>query len=281
MEPLKERSSNYLHPGLAHDHNQPRRKSFSEVSSGVGGLISPIAHSFPRRRSYVVGFEGSLVPTDLVLAKGRRKSWFVDLGKGDAALTGSGGKSGEGAQDQLLQNGTNPSSRVRRVSLVTDVEKLQPGGEAAMKRLREQVEVMQKPSREAQKSFTWDATVGPGISVDANAGQPRKSAMSHDTALKLLGLSGGQNKTRAGVSRTVEDFTEQEVIKAFQGECQTQALRGETGKMRETHEAYQVILKVIRVKNRFLRRRTARRESSDIEAALTVSSAATVFKKNI
>ena len=108
--------------------------------------------------------------------------------------------------------------------------------------------------------------------------------MSHDTALKLLGLSGGQNKTRAGVgassqdqnltllwptwwvifpqvSRTVEDFTEQEVTKAFQGECQTQgkpsnanivpihpannlilvlALRGETGKMRETHEAYQV-----------------------------------------
>ena len=65
------------------------------------------------------------------------------------------------------------------------------------------------------------------------------------------------------VSRTVEDFTEQEVTKAFQGECQTQggsyddskaaihpsdilllllALRGETGKMRETHEAYQVLL---------------------------------------
>ena len=82
------------------------------------------------------------MPTDLALAKGRRKSWFGDLGKGgDAALTGSGGKSGEGAQDQLLQNGTNPSLRGRRVSLVTDVEKLQPGGEAATKRLREQVEV--------------------------------------------------------------------------------------------------------------------------------------------
>ena len=46
MEPLTERSSNYLHPGLTHDHKQPRRKSFSEVSSG--------GHSFPRRRSYVV-----------------------------------------------------------------------------------------------------------------------------------------------------------------------------------------------------------------------------------
>ena len=71
--------------------------------------------------------------------------------------------------------------------------------------------------------------------------------MSHDMALKLLGLSGGENKTRAGVSvvrfpnwvpgepdlgeswfqrsvqvsRTVEDFSEQEVTKAFQGECQT------------------------------------------------------------
>ena len=81
------------------------------------------------------------MPTDLAVGKGRRKSWFGDLGGGDAALTGSGGKSGEGAQDQLLQNGTNPSSRVRRDSLVTDVEKLQPGGEAATKRLREQVEV--------------------------------------------------------------------------------------------------------------------------------------------
>ena len=65
----------------------------------------------------------------------------------------------------------------------------------------------------------------------------------------------------------MEDFTEQEVTKAFQGECQSQgefssasiyiievsihpsdslvlflALRGETGKMRETHEAYQVTL---------------------------------------
>ena len=54
MEPLTERSSNYLHPGLTHDPKQPRRKSFSEVSSGRGGLIPPIAHSFPRRGSYVV-----------------------------------------------------------------------------------------------------------------------------------------------------------------------------------------------------------------------------------
>ena len=60
---------------------------------------------------------------------------------------------------------------------------------------------------------------------------------------------------------------------------------------------HQVILKVIRAKNRwlgsslslspniilvfcrFLRRRTARRESADMEAALTVASAASIFKK--
>ena len=54
MEPLTERSSNYLHPGLTHDHKQPRRKSFSEASSGGGGLIPHIARSFPRRGSYVV-----------------------------------------------------------------------------------------------------------------------------------------------------------------------------------------------------------------------------------
>ena len=131
------------------------------------------------------------MPTDLAGSRARRKSWFGDLGGGDAALTGSGGKSGEGAQPQL-QNGSNPNSRVRRDSLVADVDNLQ-WGEAATKRLKEQVEVsvmytrvqkrnpspifqvMQKPSREAQKSFTWDATVGPRISVDGNGGQlPRK-----------------------------------------------------------------------------------------------------------
>ena len=79
------------------------------------------------------------MPTDLAGGKGRRKSWFGDLGAGDAASTGSGGKSGEGAQAQL-QNGSNPNSRVRRGSLVTDVDNLQ-GGEAAAKRLKEQVEV--------------------------------------------------------------------------------------------------------------------------------------------
>ena len=35
-------------------------------------------------------------------------------------------------------------------------------------------QVMQKPSREAQKSFTWDASVGPAIHVDANPGPTRK-----------------------------------------------------------------------------------------------------------
>ena len=79
------------------------------------------------------------MPTDLAGSRARRKSWFGDLGAGDAASTGSGGKSGEGAQAQL-QNGTNANSRVRRGSLVTDVDNLQ-GGEAATKRLKEQVEV--------------------------------------------------------------------------------------------------------------------------------------------
>ena len=137
-----------------------------------------------------MGVEGSLVPTDLGGGRSRRKSWFGDQG-GDAAST-SGGKGNEGGQHQL-QSATNPNSRVRRGSLVTapgsgsNVDN-QHGGEGATKRLREQVkviegckieinlrlQVMQKPSREAQKSFTWDATVGPAISVDANAGQPRK-----------------------------------------------------------------------------------------------------------
>ena len=128
------------------------------------------------------------MPSDLAGGRSRRKSWFGEQGGDGASI--SGGKSMEGGQHQL-QNATNHNSRVRRGSLVTapesDVDN-QHGGEGATKRLREQVkviegckreinfglQVMQKPSREAQKSFTWDATVGPAISVDANAGQQRK-----------------------------------------------------------------------------------------------------------
>ena len=128
------------------------------------------------------------MPTDSGGGRGRRKS-SVGEQAGDAGSI-TGGRSSDG---ELQKSAINPNSRVRRSSLVaapasgSDVAN-QHGGEGVTKRLREQVEVrggcqrendlclqvMQKPSREAQKSFTWDATVGPAIAVDPNAGQPRK-----------------------------------------------------------------------------------------------------------
>ena len=145
MEPLRERSSNFLNPGLPHNNGQHRRKSFSEASPAAG-LTNQL---FPRRPSYVVrsrflimsislfwkvGVEGSLVPTDLA-GRGRRKSWVGEVGE-----VSSGVSSGEGGQQ-------GSSGRVRRGSLVAtesgwDVDNHQ-GGEGGSKRLRDQVQVMQ------------------------------------------------------------------------------------------------------------------------------------------
>ena len=142
MEPLRERSSNFLIPGLPHNNGQHRRKSFSEASPAAG-LVNQL---FPRRPSYVVrsrflimsislfwkvGVEGSLVPTDLA-GRGRRKSWVGEVGEG--VSSGEGGQQGS-------------SGRVRRGSLVAtesgwDVDNHQ-GGEGGSKRLRDQVQVMQ------------------------------------------------------------------------------------------------------------------------------------------
>ena len=145
MEPLRERSSNFLIPGLPHNNGQHRRKSFSEASPAAG-LMNQL---FPRRPSYVVrsrflimsislfwkvGVEGSLVPTDLA-GRGRRKSWVGEVGEvSPASSSGEGGQQGS-------------SGRVRRGSLVAtesgwDVDNHQ-GGEGGSKRLREQVQVMQ------------------------------------------------------------------------------------------------------------------------------------------
>ena len=49
-------------------------------------------------------------------------------------------------------------------------------------------------------------------------------------------------------------------------------------KMQDTHEAYQVLVKVIRAKNNFIKKAKAKREAN-IKAAENCTIAATVFKK--
>ena len=48
--------------------------------------------------------------------------------------------------------------------------------------------------------------------------------------------------------------------------------------MQDTHEAYQVLIKVIRAKNTFIKKAVAKREAN-IKAAESATLAATVFKK--
>ena len=100
------------------------------------------------------------------------------------------------------------------------------------RKLKELVTKMKQPSREVQKSFTWDTNTAEkpsteGKVVQALIGPNRVPGfkippMSHDAALNLLGLNKDEHKTKDGVSRKLDDYTEQEVTKAFQDESLTQ-----------------------------------------------------------
>ena len=43
-----------------------------------------------------------------------------------------------------------------------------------------------------------------------------KSKMTKDLAMKVLGLSRGNNKTREGIPKKLENYTEEEILEAFQ-----------------------------------------------------------------
>ena len=43
-----------------------------------------------------------------------------------------------------------------------------------------------------------------------------KSKMNKDLAMKVLGLSRGNNKTREGIPKKLENYTEEEILEAFQ-----------------------------------------------------------------
>ena len=115
--------------------------------------------------------------------------------------------------------------------------------------------------------------------------------MSHDVAMKVLGLTGG-SKTNKGVNKRVEDFTEEEVLDAFQAESEahskvfrvihvmisSSARKGEIQELQATHEAYQVLVKVIRAKNTFIKK-TAQKREENIKKAEHAAVAASVFKK--
>ena len=116
--------------------------------------------------------------------------------------------------------------------------------------------------------------------------------MSHDVAMKVLGLAGGA-KTKKGVNKRVEDFTEEEVLEAFQTESEahsklvihvihaifsSSARKGEFQELQATHEAYQVLVKVIRAKNTFIKK-TAQKREENIKKAEHAAVAASVFKK--
>ena len=120
--------------------------------------------------------------------------------------------------------------------------------------------------KKKQKAFTWDTQTTTNKKIEDVKNKwkrPGKNAvMDKDTALKTLGLlntSGGVTKPR-----DIRDYSEDEILKAFQKQCtrlskyalwfyymkfnkfSSQAQAGKMIELQDCHEAYQVLLKVVK-----------------------------------
>ena len=106
--------------------------------------------------------------------------------------------------------------------------------------------------------------------------QKKSATMSKDMALKVLGLSQTKGNKK---QKKITELSEDEILGAFQQECHSlskfvlrkhisssflfPALEGRSSDLQNCHEAYQVLVKVIRAKNNFLKRAEAKKEKQN------------------
>ena len=204
-----------------------RRRSFG----GGDGGASPRGG----RRGSVLVEDGHILPGNLAVPSPgllRRRSLTPDGRRGSLIPQGEG-RRGSLVPPVEVRRGSQGDGRAtqegRRGSVL---EALSATAGSQDRKLKELVTKMKQPSREVQKSFTWDTNTAEnpckeGKVVQALIGPNRvpgfkRPPMSHDAALNLLGLTKNEHKTKDGVSRKLDDYTEQEVTKAFQDETLTQ-----------------------------------------------------------
>ena len=105
---------------------------------------------------------------------------------------------------------------VKRGSIVEDEEALEA------KKLKATLEAMGMMKKK-QKEFTWDSVKSQNIEEDEEAKPKRKGSknnsglMSKEAAMKILKLDYTEGKVTK--PRNISDFTEIEVLVAFQTEC--------------------------------------------------------------
>ena len=135
------------------------------------------------------------------------------------------------------------------------------------KKLKAALEGLGVSTKQKQKEFTWDVKTD-GDQVESGVKNVSKSkrgkgAISSDDALAILGFTNIAGKVSK--PRHISEYTEDEVLTAFQTQCRTlsilqnikcktkhpycifSAKDGNFGKLQDCHEAYQVLLKIIKV----------------------------------
>ena len=122
--------------------------------------------------------------------------------------------------------------------------------------------------------------------------QKKSATMSKDMALKVLGLSQTRGNKK---QKKVTELSEDEILGAFQQECHSlskfifrkhifssflfPALEGRSSDLQNCHEAYQVLVKVIRAKNNFLKRAEAKKEKQN-QIMGQVEKASSIWKQS-
>ena len=139
------------------------------------------------------------------------------------------------------------------------------------KKLKAALEGLGVSTKQKQKEFTWDVKADGDQVESGNVKAVPKSrrgkgaAISSDDALAILGFTNVAGKVSK--PRHISEYTEDEVLTAFQTQCKTlsilklqntnqsihivisifSARDGNFGKLQDCHEAYQVLVKIIKV----------------------------------
>ena len=158
-------------------------------------------------------------------------------------------------------------------------------GDLEAKKLKAALDAMGMLKKK-QKEFTWDAVNS--ASSDETNKNLETGRMTKDQALKTLGLvQTAQTKGgKVNKPKNATDYSEDEITLAFQRESKSlskkkccfvsvkskcfPASQGKVRELQTCHEAYQVLSKVIRAKNSFLKKTKAKKQVRIMEQTSVV-----------
>ena len=189
-----------------------------EITNRVGGLkveASPVDQS----RSQPSSRRGSTLPSALLLNPGeltRRASNAVMTDLPDL-----GSRRGSQVVEPERRGEVTRRGSVKRGSISWEQE-----DQMESKKLKAALEAMGMMKKK-QKEFLWDSVNSSSSKEESgevrvgNLSNPAASQMTKDQALKTLGLANTQSKGKFSKPKNVTDYSEQEILTAFQNECKS------------------------------------------------------------